>query len=134
MSSVYNSETGQRCPVTILQLDRVQVVGHKRADIHGYWAVQVGFGYRHPTNLTRPELGHLLAQKVSPKELIREFRVKGEEGLVPVGALLGPSWFKVGQKVDVQAHTKGHGFTGVSLHGPTNTAEVLRQDTDALLI
>lgn len=101
-------------PATVLQVDRCQVLSHKTADRHGYWAVQVGSGYRRPDNLTRPELGHLAGCGVSPKDEIVEFRVKDGRGLVvPVGGELRPDWFTIGQFVDCRSKNKGKGFAGV---------------------
>src|SRR6266516_2457415 len=66
MSAIYDTETGERITCTILQMDRVQVVSHKTRQRHGYFAVQVGCGWKHPSNVTRPELGHFAKNKVSP--------------------------------------------------------------------
>lgn len=112
MTALYQP-TGERIPCTVLQLDRVQVMGVKRADKHAYWAVQVGTGYRKPGNITKPMLGHFYACGVSPKSHIVEFRVKGQEGLLPPGTVLKPDHFVEGQYVDVRANTKGKGFAGV---------------------
>lgn len=121
MSAWYDAETGKRTPCTILQLDRVQVVGHKKLHPHGYFAVQVGFGYRHPRNITKPMLGVFSAAEVSPKERIREFRVRDEAGLLPVGEMINADWFQVGQFVDARANSRGMGFAGVmkrwGMHG-----------------
>lgn len=115
MSAMYDAATGERTPCTVLQLDRVQVVGHKTRRQHGYFAVQVGAGWKHPSNVTRPLLGHYASQGVSPKRWVVEFRVRDQDGLVKVGESLGPDWFVEGQFVDARARAKGHGFTGVSL-------------------
>ena len=118
MSAVYDPETGRRHPCTIVQLDRVQVVAHKTRQRHGYFAVQVGSGWKHPTNVTRPLLGHFAEHGVSPKRHVAEFRVKDESGLVPVGSMLSPSWFQEGQYVDARADCKGKGFAGgMKRHG-----------------
>lgn len=115
MTALYQP-TGERIPCTVLQLDRVQVMGVKRADKHPYWAVQVGTGYR--KNISKPMLGHFYACGVSPKSNIVEFRVKGEDGLLPPGTLLKPDHFVEGQYVDVRADTKGKGFAGgMKRHG-----------------
>jgi large subunit ribosomal protein L3 len=112
--SIYDPETGRRMPATVLQVDRCQVISHKTMDKHGYWAVQVGSGYRRPDNLTRPELGHLARQEIGPKDEIVEFRVKGASGVeVKVGSELRPDWFAVGQCVDCRSKNKGKGFAGV---------------------
>ena len=114
MSVVWDEEKGVRIPCTVLQLDRNQVVALKTRERHGYYAVQMGFGYRHPDNCTRQELGHYAGAKVSPKQALMEFKVKGHEGLLPVGSLVGPTWFKVGQYVDTRSKNRGMGFAGVS--------------------
>lgn len=105
--------TGERIPCTVLQLDRVQVMGVKTVQRHGYWAVQVGLGYKKPENTKKPMLGHFHVSGVSPKSDIAEFRVKGEEGLLPAGTILKPDHFTEGQYVDVRANCKGKGFAGV---------------------
>lgn len=72
----------------------------------------MGHGWRAPRNLTRQMLGHFAAQKVPPKAEIVEFRVRSEDGLVPVGTVMAPSWFREGQFVDARSKSRGHGFTG----------------------
>lgn len=112
MTAIYHP-SGERVPCTVLQLDRPQVMGHKTAEQHGYWAVQIGSGHRPARNITKPMLGHFNACAVCPKTEIAEFRVKGKEGLLPPGTLLKPDHFSVGQYVDVRATCKGKGFAGV---------------------
>jgi large subunit ribosomal protein L3 len=112
MSAIYDLETGRRYPCTIVQMDRVQVVAHKTRGRNGYFAVQVGCGYRHPSNVTRPMLGHFAAQGVSPKRHLVEFKVRDESGLLAVGTQIGPSWFQEGQFVDARSNCRGMGFAG----------------------
>ncbi|KAL5332752.1 translation protein [Aspergillus crustosus] len=113
MTAIFDQETGARIPCTILQLDRVQVVAHKTKDIHGYYAVQIGAGWKHHTNVGKSLLGHYAGQGVSPKRHVYEFRVKDESGLLPIGQLLNADWFLEGQYVDTRSNTKGKGFAGV---------------------
>ena len=91
----------------------MEVTLHRTVKDNKYWACQVGFGNKHPEKVTRQLLGHFAAHNVNPKEKTTEFRVKTEEGLLPVGTLIKPSWFKVGQYVDLQSVSKGKGFQGV---------------------
>ena len=112
MTAIYDPETGKRTPCTVLQFDRVQVVSHKTREKHGYFAVQVGAGYKHPTNVTRPLLGHYAGAEVSPKRFLTEFRVKNHEGLLGVGEVINPDWFLEGQFVDARANCRGMGFEG----------------------
>lgn len=67
MTALYDPETGLRTPCTVLQFDRVEVVSHKTRAKNGYYAVQIGSGWKHQSNVTRPLLGHFAASKVSPK-------------------------------------------------------------------
>ena len=118
MSSIYDVESGNRSPVTIVQMDRVQVISHKTRRENGYWAVQVGSGYKEPANVTRPLLGHFTEHGVSPKRDVTEFRVKDENGLLGVGETISASWFQEGQYVDARADCKGKGFAGgMKRHG-----------------
>ncbi|KAF2086126.1 hypothetical protein K490DRAFT_45086 [Saccharata proteae CBS 121410] len=112
MTSLYDPATGQRTPCTVLQFDRCQVVAHKTRQRHGYFAVQVGCGFKHPDNVTRPMLGHFAVSEVSPKRHMAEFKVKDESGLLGVGEVIQPDWFIEGQMVDVRSNSKGKGFAG----------------------
>jgi large subunit ribosomal protein L3 len=112
MTALYDPETGKRTPCTVLQLDRVEVVAHKTRENNGYFAVQVGCGWKHPSNVTRPLLGHFAGAGVSPKRHLAEFRVRDEKGLLAVGAQLTPEWFVEGQFVDARANCRGMGFEG----------------------
>jgi large subunit ribosomal protein L3 len=117
MSAVFDAITGERIPVTVLLIDRVQVVGHKTLDVHGYWANIVGYGHKPEYRMNAAERGVFNSQGVAGKEREGEFKVKGKEGLVEVGTELRADWFKVGQWVDVQGNAKGKGFAGVSVLG-----------------
>lgn len=124
MTALYDPVTGKRTPCTVLQMDRVQVVAHKTREKHGYFAVCVGSGWRHPTNVSNAMLGvfakstytnkHGGEVGMSPKEFVREFRVKDETGLLGIGQMVTPSWFKEGQFIDARARNRGMGFAGVS--------------------
>ncbi|OAA71231.1 60S ribosomal protein L3 [Cordyceps fumosorosea ARSEF 2679] len=107
-----------RTPCTVLQLDQVQVVANKTRARHGYWAVQVGQGSANPRSVAAPQLGYYEAKGVAPKADLHEFKVRGAEGLLPVGAPLLPDWFRVGQHVDARARSRGMGFAGgMKRHG-----------------
>lgn len=112
MTALYDVDTGKRTPCTVLQFDRVQVVAHKTRQKNGYYAVQIGSGWKHPSNVTRPVLGHFAGAGVSPKRHLAEFRVKDESGLIGIGQPIGPEWFMEGQFVDARANCRGMGFAG----------------------
>ncbi|KAG0135946.1 mitochondrial 54S ribosomal protein YmL9 [Tuber indicum] len=117
MTAIYKP-SGRRIACTVLQLERVQVTAVKTRQKHGYWAVQVGSGWRNSNNVTRPMLGHFATAGVAPKEHLREFRVKDETGLMEPGTALSADFFVEGQYVDVRANCKGRGFAGgMKRHG-----------------
>lgn len=113
MTALFDPQTGERIPATVLQLDRVQVISHKTIEKHGYYAVQVGCGWKHPSNVAKALLGHFSANTISPKRHVYEFRVRDEKGLLPIGQIINADWFQEGQFVDSRSNSKGKGFQGV---------------------
>jgi large subunit ribosomal protein L3 len=104
-------DDGSHVPVTVLHLDRVQVVAARTQEKDGYTAVQLGWGAAKIKNVTKPNKGHFAAAKVEPKAHLAEFRVAADAVLEP-GATLSAAHFVVGQKVDVCGTTKGKSFAG----------------------
>jgi large subunit ribosomal protein L3 len=108
------TETGESVPVTVIEVppNRVSQVRTQEAD--GYRAVQVAFGARRPSRVTKPMAGHYAKAGIEAGECLREFRLEDGEGteLAP-GQEVSVSIFEQGQMVDVRGVTKGHGFTGV---------------------
>src|SRR5271154_1052862 len=104
-------EDGTHVPVTVLQLDQLQVVAAKTEEKDGYNAVQLGWGKAKVKNVTQPNRGHFAKAKVEPKAKLVEFRVDADNLLEP-GATLSAAHFAVGQKIDVCGITKGKGFAG----------------------
>jgi large subunit ribosomal protein L3 len=102
---------GRHVPVTVLQLDGVQVVGRREADRDGYTAVQLGAGTAKAKNLAKPQRSAFGKAKVEPKARVVEFRV-AEDALLDVGATLSADHFVAGQLVDVSGVTQGKGFAG----------------------
>jgi large subunit ribosomal protein L3 len=105
-------EDGRHVPVTVLALENCQVVSHRTADRDGYVAVQVGAGEAKQKNVAKPQREHFAKAQVPLKQKVAEFRVDGEEGLLPVGATISAEHFVAGQMVDVTGHTQGKGFQG----------------------
>ena len=110
MSRLFRDD-GSHVPVTVLHVDRVQVVAARTIETDGYTALQLGWGKAKVKNVTKPNKGHYAKAKVEPKSRLREFRVEPEAMLEP-GATLSPAHFVVGQKVDVCGTSKGKGFAG----------------------
>lgn len=103
---------GAHVPVTVLQIDNLQVVATRSVEKDGYTAVQLGSGKAKVKNVTKPQRGHFAKAGVEPKLKLIEFRVS-EEALLNVGDELSAEHFNVGQKIDVTGETKGKGFQGV---------------------
>lgn len=113
MVPYFDPETGRRIGATILQVNNVEVLMHKTAETDGYYACQVGYGAKDYKKVTRQMLGHFASKYVNPKLKVSEFRVKAPEGLLPLGTVLKPSFFKEGQYIDIKSTSKGKGFAGV---------------------
>ena len=105
-------EDGRQVPVTVLQLDNLQVVAQRTKEKDGYTAVQLGAGSPKIKRVSKAMRGHFAAASVEPKRKLAEFRVT-EENLIDVGAELSAEHFLAGQKVDVSGTSIGKGFAGV---------------------
>ncbi len=110
MTRIFRDD-GTHVPVTVLQVDQLQVVAAKTQEKDGYTAVQLGWGKAKVKNVSQPNRGHFAKAKVEPKSKIMEFRVD-TDGLLEPGATLSAAHFAVGQKVDVCGTSKGKGFAG----------------------
>ncbi len=104
-------EDGKQIPVTVLQLENLQVVAQRTAEKDGYTAVQLGAGTAKAKRTTKAMRGHFAKANVPPKRKIVEFRV-APENLLEVGAEISAEHFVEGQKVDVSGTSIGKGFAG----------------------
>ena len=104
-------DDGRHVPVTVLQIEALQVIARRETDRDGYTAVQLGAGSAKAKNLSKPERGHFGKAEVEPKAIVAEFRVT-EDNLLDVGAELSADHFVAGQYVDIQGRTQGKGFAG----------------------
>jgi large subunit ribosomal protein L3 len=102
---------GRHVPVTVLQLDELQVVGRRETDRDGYTAVQLGAGTAKAKNVAKPQRAAFGKAEVEPKAKVAEFRVAGD-ALLDVGAHISADHFVPGQLVDVAGVTQGKGFAG----------------------
>jgi large subunit ribosomal protein L3 len=102
---------GRHVPVTVLQLDELQVVGRRESDRDGYTAVQLGAGKAKAKNVAKPQRVAFGKAEVEPKARVAEFRV-AEDALLELGATISADHFVAGQMVDVSGVTQGKGFAG----------------------
>jgi large subunit ribosomal protein L3 len=104
-------DDGKQVPVTVLQLDGLQVVAQRTAEKDGYTAVQLGSGMAKAKRTSAAMRGHFASAKVAPKRKIAEFRVS-EDALIDVGEEILAEHFLEGQKVDISGTSIGKGFAG----------------------
>jgi large subunit ribosomal protein L3 len=102
---------GRHVPVTVLQLDDVQVIGRREMGRDGYTAVQLGAGKAKAKNVAKPQRVAFGKSEVEPKAKVIEFRV-AEDALLDVGARISAEHFVAGQLVDVAGVSQGKGFAG----------------------
>ena len=110
MSRVFDSN-GSHIPVTILHLDKCQVVSSMTEEKNGYSALQIGVGEIKDKKLTKSMQGHFKKNKVEPKLKLSEFRVS-PENLIDNGTEIVASHFVNGQLVDATGTSIGKGFAG----------------------
>jgi len=107
------TEDGDAIPVTVLDVSNNRVTQVKTQDVDGYSALQVAYGARRASRITRPVAGHLAKAGVEPAQILKEFRVAPEDAAsYSLGSTLPVTLFQVGQLVDVQGTSIGKGFAG----------------------
>jgi large subunit ribosomal protein L3 len=126
---------GHMVPVTVIELDRVQVVQIKEPqNDDGFYHVQLGCGQKNLKRLRKPEIGHFMKAGVPPKKHLAEFKVT-KDCLLPIGYMISSRHYTPGMLVDVIGKTVGHGFSGTikqyrfrrqpATHGNSTTTRVL---------
>ncbi|MCL2298203.1 MAG: 50S ribosomal protein L3 [Proteobacteria bacterium] len=112
MTRVFTDD-GAAVPVTVLDVANNRVTQIKTPETDGYAAVQVAFGRRRASRVTKPLAGHLAKAGAEAGELMKEFPVTPEElSKFKPGDVVALDTFAVGQLVDVTGVTKGRGFSG----------------------
>ena len=107
------TDDGESVPVTVLDVSNNRVTQVRTAEVDGYSAVQVAFGSRKPSRVSKPLAGHYAKAGVEAGSVLGEFRIDAvKAGELKPGAAIGVDLFAVGQKVDVTGVTIGKGFTG----------------------
>jgi len=107
------TDAGETIPVTVIEVPPNRVSQVKSAETDGYRAVQVAFGSRRASRVTKPLAGHFAKAGIEAGESLREFRLDDGEGAdLAVGQEISVGIFEAGQKVDVRGVTKGRGFAG----------------------
>jgi large subunit ribosomal protein L3 len=107
------TDDGDSVPVTVVDVSDNRVAQVKTQATDGYDALQVTFGKRRASRVTKPAAGHLAKAGVEAGEITKEFRVTPEVAAqYAAGAAVPVTLFAAGQKVDVQGTSIGKGFAG----------------------
>jgi large subunit ribosomal protein L3 len=109
MTQVFDEETGQVTPVTVIQAGPCPVVQVKSVDTDGYDAVQLAYGEVADHKLSKPELGHLKKGQAGAHRHLVEFRGTSE---LQVGESVTVEAFEPGESIKVTGVSIGKGFAG----------------------
>jgi large subunit ribosomal protein L3 len=107
------TEDGSTVPVTVLDVSNNRVTQIKTPESDGYAAIQVTFGKRRASRVSKPLAGHLAKAGVEAGHTLKEFRVEQTElANFKPGDVLAVTIFQAGQLVDVSGTTIGKGYAG----------------------
>jgi large subunit ribosomal protein L3 len=99
-------------PVTVLRVRPCRVVQVKTNENDGYTALQVTFGAKKASKLTKPVAGQYTKAGVDPGNKLVELRLD-DVSEYEIGQEIGVDILAQGELVDVTSVSKGKGFTGV---------------------
>lgn len=100
-------DSGESVPVTLFALGDCCVVS--KEEKNGQNILQIGSGkLKHPN---KPQTGFFEKAGVSPKKVIKSFKVDADQ-VLEVGTVLGADFFEEGSYVDITGVTIGRGFAG----------------------
>jgi large subunit ribosomal protein L3 len=122
MTQVFNEETGNVDPVTVIEAGPCPVVTVRTEAVDGYDAVQLAFHPVDDRRLSKGELGHLKKAGVGGHRHLAEFRGPTE---LQVGESVTVEAFEPGDRIKVSGTSIGKGFQGtIKRHnfgrGPTS--------------
>ncbi len=107
------TDDGVSIPVTVLDVSNNRVAQIKTPEVDGYAAVQVVYGVRRPSRVSKSMAGHLAKAGVEAGSVVKEFPVDAAQlGEIKAGDQLSVTLFSVGQVVDVTGRSVGKGFQG----------------------
>ena len=107
------TDDGTSLQVTVLDVSNNRVTQIKTAPTDGYSAVQVAYGTRRASRVTKAAAGHFAKAGVEVGSVLKEFTATPEQlASLTLGGKVGVDLFQVGQKVDVTGVTIGKGYAG----------------------
>jgi len=110
MTQVWD-DRNRAVPVTVLKVAPVRVVQVKTPETDGYAALQVTWGFRRASTLSKPAAGHYAKASVEPGRALVELRLDDVADYT-VGQELAADIWEAGERVDAIAVSKGKGFAG----------------------
>lgn len=111
MTQIFDQETGEMIPVTVLEAGPCVVTQVKTVEHDGYSSVQVGFGDVREKLVSKPLKGQFAKAGVPVKRVLKELRLDDAEKYT-VGSEIKADVFEAGEKVDVSGTSKGKGYQG----------------------
>ena len=112
MMRIFTDE-GDSIPVTVLDVSNNRVAQIKNPETDGYTAVQVVYGQRRASRVTKAAAGHYAKAGVEAGTMLKEFRIDSTKAAeLKAGDTIDASLFEVGQKIDVQGTSIGKGYAG----------------------
>lgn len=109
MTQVFDPESGQVTPVTVIQAGPCPVVQVKTFETDGYEAVQIAYEPVVDRKITKPELGHLSKAGTTAHRHLVELRGQSE---LQVGETVTVEAFEPGEAIKVAGISIGKGFQG----------------------
>ena len=110
MTQVWDDQN-RAIPVTVVRVSPARVVQVKTPEKEGYSALQVTWGTRRASTVTKPEQGHFEKAGVAPGKKLVELRLDDVSGY-EVGQEILVDTFEKGEMIDATAVSKGKGFVG----------------------
>ena len=109
MTQIFDAESGQVTPVTVIEAGPCPVVQLKTEETDGYEAVQLAFDEVPERKATKARIGHLKKTETAPHRHLVEFRGQSEAVL---GEPVTVEVFEPGDKIKVTGISIGKGFAG----------------------
>ena len=107
------TDDGDSIPVTVLDVSDNRVTQIKTPETDGYTSVQVAFGKRRASRVSKALAGHYAKAGVEAGTVLKEFRIDAAKAAeLKQGEVIAASLFEAGQKVDVQGVSIGKGYAG----------------------
>ncbi len=113
-NSSHFADDGNATHVTVIKIEECVVTNVKTIEKNGYNAVQLSSidTEKDISNLKKPQRKLYSSTKITPKKVLKEFKVDNEN-ILEVGTKLNANHFKVDQFIDVSGISIGKGFAGV---------------------